>query len=280
MSDKNRDPNTKKSHKDTGRRYTLNRVIIIVVFLCFAAAAFYLSFQGPDRLSPNVIRNSNYNDSIIEKIDKYIWKNNKEEEASESKSIPAQTTEDYCYTASYVNQIYLVSQLHEFFVEGQKPFGVLNKLNSAASNDSKLTFLIENLQKLFEYNELYTISAIQSKFSLLRKDLSKLIYQEKTKNSFIMKSLMKVVVIQKRGNKALEAGGVDAILEKSSRLIKEGNIKDAYSELDNLEKKYHDIASPWLMYVERYLDASKNVKQIGEYIGSEDYRKKFYKECK
>lgn len=221
MSNKTTDPNTEKDKKDNGH-YTLNRVIIIVVFLCFAAAAFYLSFQAPGQLSPNV-----YNDATAEKNDQYIWKSHKENETSETKSIPAKG--GHCYAASYVNQIDLANQLRESFVEVQKPFVVLNKLSAASNNDPEIAFLVGNLQKLFEYNETYTTNEIQSKFSLLRKDLSKLLSQEKAKNSFFMKSLMKVVVIQKRGNKALEAGGVDAILEKSSRLIKEGNIRDAYS---------------------------------------------------
>jgi|GEM_PF-2560023 len=281
MSEKNTDPDTKKSKKDS-RHYALNRIIIIVVFLCFAAAAFYLSFQAPDQLSTNFIKNSNYNDSITEKIDKYIWKKYKEYETNDVKPILAESeaATNHCYVVSYVNQIDFVNQLRGSLVEGQKPFGLLNKLNLASNNDSEIASLVSNLQKVFEYNETYTTHEIQSRFELLRKEISKALCQEKTQNSFIMKSLMEVIVIQKRGNRALEAGGADAILEKSSRLIKEGNIRGAYSELNNLEKKYHDIASPWFMYTERYLNASKYIDQIVEYIGSENYRKKFYKECK
>ncbi|MCH9753909.1 MAG: hypothetical protein K0T99_03305 [Alphaproteobacteria bacterium] len=269
-----------KSKNRTGK-YVLNKTIIILVFACFAAAAFYFVFQGPNNSDSSYLERSGYNDSISDKIDKFIWKKYKEYESDDVQPIvPKEASVGHCYEAEYVNQVSFINQLQSSFLDGHNLFTVLPKIVSYSNNDPEIRFFVSKLQNIFEYQEPYTLQDIEQRFNYLRKDISKEVYKNKAKRSLFMKSLMNVVTLEKRGDKAIAAGGVEAILEKSSRFIKTGRIKEAHEQMNELRGEYRDMASTWFMYVDRYLHAKEYITKLNDYVRSEQYRSKFYKPCK
>lgn len=271
---------TGSNKKRTGK-YVINKTIIILVFACFAAAAFYFVLQGPNGSDANYLERSGYNDSITDKIDKYIWKKYKEYETNDIKPIlPKGESVGFCYEAEYVNQVSLVNQLQSSFLDGNNLFSALHKVVLYSNNDPKIKHLVSKLENIFEYQEPYTLPDIEQRFNYIRKDISKTLYKNKSNRSFLMKSLMNVITIEKRGEKAIAAGGEESILEQSSRFIKSGKIKEAYEKMNELRGEYRDIASSWFMYVGRYLHAKDYITQLNDYVRSEGYRSKFYKPCK
>ena len=270
-----------KKDTESTSRYVLNRIIIIMVFVGFAGAAFYFTFQT-DMNPLSTLDDQNYNDSISNKIDEYIWKKYRDQEKREIAPIASEkkTKIGYCYEVAYFNQIESLGQLRTSFIEGHKFFSALHKIHSSARHDQKTDILIDKLQKLLEYNDPYTPKDIQLRFSLLRKEISKKLYIEDTKNSFLFRSLAKVITIQKLGDNALADGGTNATLERTSRLLQSGNINGAYEEMHNHLGTYQAMAEGWVMYVKRYLDMKNYIAQLGDYITSEGYAAKYYKECR
>jgi hypothetical protein len=276
----NKANNSGSNKKRTGK-YVINKTIIILVFACFAAAAFYFVFQGPNESGANYLERTGYNDSITDKIDKYIWKKYKEYESDDIKPIaPKEASAGHCYEAEYVNQVNFINQLQSSFLDGHNLFTVLPRIVSYSNDDTEISFFVNKLQNIFEYQEPYTLSDIDQRFNYIRKDVSKTMHKNKSNRSFFMKSLMNVVTLEKRGDKAIEAGGVEATLEKASRFIKAGRIKEAHKQMNELHGEYRDIASSWIMYVDRYLHAKEYITKLNDYVRSEKYRSKFYKPCK
>ena len=263
-------------------KYLINKIIIILVFVGFAGLAFYFSFQSPE-LQPSSGNDNEPEPSISDKIDEYIWKKYRDKERNND---PKNTTvrkpgSGSCYDASYLNQIENLRQIQINFIAGQKFFSGPSKLIASSNNDKKINELASQLEKLMESNDQYTYQDILLKFSDLRKELSRKLYIENSQNSFLRKSLGKIVTIEKVGDAALEEGGVNATLEASSRLLNDKKIKEAYIELNtNLDGEYKELAGNWLSYVKRYLDITDDINQLSDYITSESYATKFYKECR
>lgn len=267
------------SDKENSKKYVFNRAVIILVFICFAMAAFYFSFQSSD--VKGSFLNTDAGSLIPEKIDKYIFKKYQEGEIrSKSDSTVSSTKEkSVCYEAKYIDNLFLLQHLNISFIEGKKMFAGLNALRSVSLEDRELAGIIEQLYGLFEQNESYSIEDVKERFRHLRRDIITKIYLEKMKNSFFGRVIFKTLLIQKRGTKAIEAGGVEATLERASRAMKSGDLKEAYNEVDSIEGEYHDMSEGWLKYTSQYVSSQEKMVRLNEYVNSDSYRRKFHREC-
>jgi hypothetical protein len=267
------------SDNENSKKYVFNRVVIILVFICFAMAAFYFSFQSSE-MSGSFL-STDTGSLIPDKIDRYIFKKYYEHQNPSKNDAIANAVQEkgHCYEARYVDNITLLNRLNVSFVEGGKTFSALNALKLISSGDKKVINIVEKLHKLFEYNESYSIAEAQLRFKYLRRELLKKKNAEEMDSSFFGRVLFRSVIVQKRGSKAIDAGGIEASLERVSNALQSKNLKKAYNEIDSIEGEYHDMSKGWLLYISQYIAAQEDVKKINAYMHSDGYRKQFYKEC-
>lgn len=267
------------SDKENSKKYVFNRVVIILVFVCFAMAAFYFSFQSSD--IKGSFLSTDTNSLIPDKIDQYIFKKYHEHNNSSKQDIVSNAVQEkgHCYETRYVDNLTLLNRLNVSFVEGEKTFSALNALKLTSPDDKKIVNAVERLHQLFEYNELYSIKDAKLRFNYLRKDLLKKKYSEDMDNSFLGRVLFKSIIVQKRGSKALNSGGIESSLERAFSALKMKSLKKAYNEVDGIEGEYHDMAKGWLLYISQFIAAQDEIRRLNEYMHSEGYSKKFYKEC-
>jgi hypothetical protein len=267
------------SDNENSKKYVFNRVVIILVFICFAMAAFYFSFQSSEMKGSFL--SADTGSLIPDKIDRYIFKKYYEHQDSAKNDVIANAVQEkgHCYEARYVDNITLLNRLNVSFVEGVKTFSALNALMLTSSSDQKVINIVESLHKLFEYNESYSIVEAQLRLKYLRRELIKNKNSEEMDSSFFGRVLFRSVIVQKRGSKAIDAGGIEASLERASNALKAKNLKKAYHEIDSIEGVYHDMSKGWLLYIAQYIAAQEDIRRVNSYMHSDGYRKQFYKEC-
>jgi hypothetical protein len=269
----------KKKDNDDSGRYFFNRLIIIMVFVAFAGTAFYLAFQQPVSYELEKYENN----TLTNPIDEYIWKKYRDKEKSNSVNAGniKKIDDDQCYTLRYLSQIESFSQIRISLIEGQKFFGPLSKIRDNAKNDLALLSIVEKIEKNLEDSNIYTLQILQNNFQKMRKEISRAVYINKTKKSFLLRSIARIITIEKIGDTALDEGGTSAVMERAARNLKTGAVKDAYIEIEeNLNPEYLPLAQQWLSMAQHYITTNNNINDLGQYIHSREYMMKFYKECR
>lgn len=268
---------TKKNDEDSGR-YFFNRLIIIVVFIAFAGTAFYFAFQQP---RSSELEEYGNNDSP-NPIDEYIWKKYRDKEKAQTTNTSniKKNDDDQCYTLRYLTQIEALSQIRMSLIDGHKFFGPLARIRTNAKNDVALLTIIEKIENNLENSDVCTLQTLQGSFQKMRKNISRAVYINKTKQSFLLRSIARVITIEKVGETAIDEGGTSALMEKAVRYLKTGDIKNAYAEISSLPSEYASLAQEWMNMAQNYIAINTNVYDLGQYIHSREHMMKFYKECR
>ncbi len=242
-------------------------LIVLIVF--FTMVAFYVMF------------NKSYEVIDFPDFRRVVKKDDTQETATQ----PKETELDHysqvtCYEGIYLRNSYLITSLYVDFYKGNGLSDNLNILENTDLKDEYLTQAVQYLKKLEESNgKPVIIESIKKDFISLRQAILKMYDQERFEDSPLLSSLFNAMTINKKGQYALDAGGVEELLEKAQIALNENNIDAAYNMILSLKEPYNSITGGWLKNVGVYLRTQEVVDDTRRYVYSERYSKKFMKLC-
>lgn len=250
-----------------GSTITMWALIVLIIFCLMTV--FYVMF------------NKSYEVVDFPDFRKMVKKEDVQEATKESKETSlSHYSQVTCYEGVYLRNSYLITSLYVDFYKGNGLADNLSILENMELKDEYLTQAVQYLRKLEGSSDKpITSEEIKKSYVSLRQAILKIYDQDKFEDSPLLSSLFNAITINKKGQYALDAGGVEELLEKSQILLNENNIEAAYNMVLSLKEPYNQVTGEWLKNVGLFLRTQEVVNDTRRYVYSERYSKKFMRLC-
>lgn len=192
----------------------------------------------------------------------------------------SQNMASVCYNGAYVNSIVLFTDLYIDFYQGQNFSGTLHLLHEQSSNDKYLNQALKYLVDLTNNNGYVSEKEMKRNFEIMKISILKKYSQERFKDSVLLSSVLSILTFYKKGQAALDSGGIEEKMEKAQIALNNDNITEAYKLVLSIkETQYESMTSTWLRTVGYFIRIKEIVEGTRNYIFSEQYSRKFIRTC-
>lgn len=186
----------------------------------------------------------------------------------------------YCYSGVYLNNMLLFSDMYLSFYKGHGFRESLNVLHETNFYDKYLDQVVQYLRTLTNNNIVISEKKIKQSFGLMKLEVLRKYAKTKFQDSSLLSGLFNVIMFYKKGQAALDSGGIEAKIERAQMAIDHDKIEEAYALIITItEPEYQEITHPWLKKVGYFIRIKEILEDTKQYMFSERYSRKFMKVC-
>ncbi|MBP9792157.1 MAG: hypothetical protein KBC27_02990 [Rickettsiales bacterium] len=185
-----------------------------------------------------------------------------------------------CYNGIYLNNALLFSDLYINFYKGHGIRESLNILHETNFYDKYLDQVVQYLRVLTTNNIVTSEKEIKQSFGVMKLEVLRKYAKLKFQDSSLLSGLFNAIMFYKKGQAALDSGGVEETMERAQMAIDNDKIEEAYALVISIrEPEYQDITHPWLTKAGYLIRVTEVLEDTKKYVFSERYSSKFIKTC-
>jgi hypothetical protein len=186
----------------------------------------------------------------------------------------------FCYDGAYLNNALLFSDLYMNFYKGHGFRESLNVLHETNLYDKYLDQVVQYLRALTTNNIVTSEKEIKQSFGLMKLEILRKYAKTKFQDFALLSGLFNAIMFYKKGQAALDSGGIEEKMERAQMAIDSDKIEEAYALVISIkEPEYQDITHPWLKKVGYFIRITEVLEDTKQYVFSERYSRKFMKTC-